>query len=120
MMIIALIYDLLFALPLSLAAMSFLHPYLAPEKAQAMWFCILITVPAVICCGLLKHGRIRLRILITGLAVTAFLAVILFIPREERLDFLASCIWIFQEIALAASCFRRYWDVCGSCGRPLP
>ncbi len=104
-MIIALIYDLLFALPLSLAAASFLHPHLAPENAQELWFCMLVTVPAVICFSLLRHGKLKLRIVITGLAVTAFLGMILLVPREERLDFLGSCLWIFQELCLAAACF---------------
>ena len=104
-MIIALLYDLLFALPLSLAAASFLHPYFAPESAQELWYALIITVPAVVCFGLLKHGKIRLRIVITGLAVTAFLAVVLLVPREERLDFLESCLWIFQELCLAVACF---------------
>ena len=104
-MIIALIYDLLYVLPLSLATASFLHPYLAPEEVRELWFCLLVIVPAVLCAAFLKHGRIRLRILIAGLAVTAFLAVLLLIPREERLDFLGSCVWIFQEICIAVAVF---------------
>ncbi|MCR5301031.1 MAG: DUF3488 and transglutaminase-like domain-containing protein [Lachnospiraceae bacterium] len=100
--IISVIYDLMFILPLSLAAASAVYPFV-PGVSEAVW--LLAIVSASVILVLLRHLKLRERLLLAGIVVTAFAAVIFYQGSGERLKFLSSHVWAVKDVGIALACF---------------
>ncbi len=101
-MILSLLYDLLYYLPISLTVLSFLHPMLAPE-VKFVW--VVISVVTGLFLLFMKHLNIRGKVILGGIFLTAAIGGFFIIPGEKRLEFFTSNLWVFWEIILAILCF---------------
>ncbi len=97
-MIIGLIYDMLFLIPFAIAVSSLLP--IAGEEVSGPVF-VAVSAAAAVVIAVIRHVKLREKVLIAGTAAIVLLAVILYHPRTERIDFLISHIWI-AEAALSA------------------
>ncbi|SDB57694.1 transglutaminase domain-containing protein [Butyrivibrio sp. INlla16] len=102
-MIVEILYDLLFIMPLSVAVSSFTHGYFEPEEMKNAW--IVIAVGTTLYLLLMKHLKLRGRAVLAGILLAAVLAFWLIVPSEDRIDVLRENSWIFREMAVTAAVF---------------
>ena len=99
-MIVAAVYDLLFLIPLSVAAASFTLRY--SGSSSMLW--TIGAVLAAVYYVLLRHSDLRRRIIAAGITATVIAAVIFYHPKGARLEFMLSNIWIAKIICLVLCC----------------
>ena len=101
--IVAIIYDLLFVIPMSVAASLYAGPYIAPDISPL--HCLVIAVAVEIYAVLITHLKLRDRLIAGGIGLTVLLALIFYHPAGERVDFLIRYLWVWKIIALAVICY---------------
>ena len=101
-MIVELIYDCLFFIPLAVTLSSFLHRYIERTPTEAAW--LVITLLTATFLMLLKHLKIKGKAVTSGILLAFMLAVWVFMPSGERLDLIKDHIFILWEILLTAGC----------------
>lgn len=103
----AVLYDLLFVLPLCLTAVTVgKQEFGAPEKA--MWV-YLVAVVAVGICTMIKHWKNRLKFLAPGVLIALGMGVTLIQAPEARGEFLFKNQWILWTFLTAVASFFVGW-----------
>ena len=100
-MMVAALYDLLFLIPLCIAASVFGRSF-SQGTSPLLWTCT--AVFAVLYYVLIKHSDMRKRMIIAGVSVTFVIATILFRPAGERLMFVKANTWVLAAVGVAALC----------------
>ncbi len=100
---IAILYDLLFILPLSFAVCPVADRMFTPEELALSW--IPTTILTVVYLVFLIHFKSRGRKWLIGILAAVFCAFFLLQPAEDRLDLFRSHDWLFYELLIAAACF---------------
>ncbi|MBR5421156.1 MAG: transglutaminase domain-containing protein [Lachnospiraceae bacterium] len=103
MMILGFAYEILFILPLAFSVMSFAHPYLDADAASKTW--LLVTLISVLYPALMKHLKIRGRALLAGVGLSCVLGLFVFLPAEERSEFITEHLPILWEALIGLGCF---------------
>ena len=101
-MMMIILYDLLFLVPLTAAVASFASPLYdtsVPEHLR-----LLTAVASAVYFVLIIRFRLRERIILLGLTVTTILAFIFYHPRGERLSFIVKHRWIASVALIALLC----------------
>ena len=91
-MMITIFYDLLFLIPLAVAALSWTGRSFGASAGEGVKIalCVLFAVYFV----LIRRLKLRERLILLGLASSSLLAVIFYHPKGERLEFISSYSWI--------------------------
>ncbi|MCR5672733.1 MAG: DUF3488 and transglutaminase-like domain-containing protein [Lachnospiraceae bacterium] len=91
-MMITIFYDLLFLIPLAVAALSWTGRSFGASAGEGVKIalCVLFAVYFV----LIRRLKLRERLILLGLASSFLLAVIFYHPKGERLEFINSYSWI--------------------------
>ena len=100
-MMVAALYDLLFLIPLCVAASVFGRSF-SQGTSPLLWTCT--AVFAVLYYILIKHSDMRKRMIIAGVSVTFVIATILFRPAGERLMFVKANTWVLAAVGVAVLC----------------
>ncbi len=101
-MIIALLYDIIFMLPLAVSLSMLAKPYFAPDVEMSC-----ITVAAVISSLyllIIKHVRLRQRLLAVGIAAAFFAAFVFVRKPGMRLNYVIEHKWIMIILVIAVLC----------------
>ena len=101
-MIVELIYDCLFFIPVAVTISSFVHVYIESVPTDIAW--IVITLLTAVFLMLIKHLKIKGKAVVSGVLLTLMLAVWIFMPSGERLIIIEDHIFILWEILLTAGC----------------
>ena len=104
-MIVEILYDLLFIMPLSLAVSSFTYRFFEPEDLATPHVWIVITVLVTAYLLLIKHLKMRGRAVLAGILLAILLGLWLFVPSKERPELIIEYSWILREMAVAAGMF---------------
>lgn len=108
----AVLYDLLYALPLCLMAVTFgKQEFGGPE--QELWVYLVATV-AMGLCILIKHWKNRLKFLAPGVLIALGIGVTLIQAPEARGEFLVRNQWILWTSLTAVASFAAGWLVAES------
>ena len=100
---IAILYDLLYVIPLSLLAVAAGAPYFGGPENVIFLHAIAMAVVGV--CMVLKHWKNRMKFLIPGTILVLCAGVILMKEPEERGEFLWQNQWILWVVLTAIGCF---------------
>lgn len=103
---IAVIYDLLLVIPLCVASASLLHAFFGVQISAPLY--LAVNIIAAVYSVIMKHSKLRERLLIAGITVTAFLAALFYHPAGSRVEFLKGQIWVLTDIVIALACFALY------------
>ncbi len=99
----AILYDLLYAIPLSLIAVIAGKPYfVSPEKNLPVYF---VTLAALGICTAIRHWENRLKYGIPGVIIALGAGVILIQGPEKRGEFLYASQWILWTALAAIGCY---------------
>ena len=98
-MMAEMIYDILFLLPFSAAA-ALLAPYAGDGAGTAAVFAV--TAISAVYIAVMKHVKLRERVIMAGITLILLAAAVLFHPKGERIAFLADNAWIAKIIAIVA------------------
>lgn len=99
----ALLYDLLYGVPLCLIAILSMFRMLgAPEQAA---FSLLVGGVSIGVCACIKYWESRLRFLLPGVILAAASGILLMQPVQNRLAFLLGCRWILWVFLLTTGIF---------------
>ena len=101
-MTVALFYDLLFILPLSVSVGVF------AELTEKPGLTVFVTIIAVVYELLIKHKKAGIKMILAGLGATVILGAVFYHPAGERISFIISCVWIGEIfLVVLASIFAE-------------
>jgi len=115
-MTLALAYDLLWLLPLSLMSVTFAADLIFPEEwmlpSDALFHAksggtavLLITVVAVLYLLFFKHFRVKGRAILLGCLIAGVPVILFLQPAGQRMEYLWDHAWVFQTLLIVLLCF---------------
>ena len=101
-MMTAMLYDIIFLLPLAVSVSLLTMPYYASDISEP--YIIICTVISCLYLLIIKHVKRRRRLLAVGIAAAFFAAFIFLREPDERLGYISDHTWVIGVIVVAILC----------------